>query len=230
MKTTSSRRRDRIVDVAISLFAAMEYEDVSVDEICRQADVAKGLVFYYFGDKRGLFATAVEQVSSEMVAFQQSIRDENTPTLRVQGYIERHFEYVQRSPKRFGLLIATDRGNAEIRETVAMIRRQAATTVARSLGCPVNPPTRLRQAIRAWIGFVDAVTLDWLAHRDTEISDMVDLCVQALVAAVRAASGYRFDFDTELEALTQVSLTSEPWGESARPLAPVDLDSSHDAC
>jgi len=210
--TAQPKRRDRIIDVAIRLFTTTEYEDVSVEEICRQADVAKGLVFYHFRDKRGLFAAAAERISNEMVTFQQPSPSENTPTLLMYGFLRRHFEYVRMYPQRFSLLMMADRANAEVRDTVVEIRRRAVSVMFTSLGCPVNPPPRLRQAIQGYLGFVDTVTIDWLAHLDTEVDEVVDLCVQSLVAAVRAANGRLFDVETELEALAQVSLTSEKRG------------------
>jgi AcrR family transcriptional regulator len=204
------KRRDRIVDVAVDLFSTLEYEDVSVDELCRQAGVAKGLAFYHFGDKRGIFAAAVHRVWEELIAYQQPLPEEDTPTARMHGYLHRHFAYVERHPRRFSILMVPTHGSADVRETVVTLRWQAAAEIAASLACPTDPAPRLRQAIYSWIGFVDCTALDWLAHRDTDVDHMTDLCTQALIAAVRAANGLVFDFEAELEALAQLTRAPQP--------------------
>jgi AcrR family transcriptional regulator len=54
----------RILDVAVSEFAAKGFAGARVAEIARQAGVNKQLLYYYFGSKDGLFGAA----HSEMVA------------------------------------------------------------------------------------------------------------------------------------------------------------------
>jgi AcrR family transcriptional regulator len=51
-------RQEQIVRVAMRHFAERGYEDVRIDEIAREAGVAKGAVFGYFESKAGLFLAA----------------------------------------------------------------------------------------------------------------------------------------------------------------------------
>jgi TetR/AcrR family transcriptional regulator len=53
-------RQQRIVRVAMRHFAERGYEGVRIDEIARDAGVAKGAVFGYFGSKAGLFLAAYQ--------------------------------------------------------------------------------------------------------------------------------------------------------------------------
>jgi AcrR family transcriptional regulator len=208
-------RRDRIVAVALRMFSEFDYESVSMDELCRQAEVAKGLAFYHFGDKRGLFAAAAERAWQEMIVHQQPRPDEATASQRMKGYLRRHFEYVVQHPTRYRNMMSTVGSNVEVRDVIGTVERHAVSRIVVTLGCPANPPPRLRLAINGWAAFLDGVTLDWLDHRDTEIEDLVVVCVQSLVAAVRAAEGHIFDPGAELDALSQVSLDDGPDGESA---------------
>lgn len=204
------RRKDRILGTAMRMFAEQDFEDVSIDDLCREADVAKGLIFYHFQDKRGLYAAALQHVWREYVYYQQPGPGEDTPVARVYSHLRRHFEFVERNPKLFAMLMRDDHASAEGREILRAQRNRAGAIVASDLGCPINPPPRLRQAIYAWNGMVDSVTEDWLTHRDTHIDDLVDLCVQSLVAVVRAASDRYFDFDSEVTALAHVATAPKP--------------------
>jgi len=62
-------RREQIVRVAMRHFAERGYEDVRIDEIAREADVAKGAVFGYFDSKAGLFLAAYRTAARSFSAY-----------------------------------------------------------------------------------------------------------------------------------------------------------------
>jgi AcrR family transcriptional regulator len=53
-------KRQRILDAAIREFAENGYEKASTNNIVKEAGIAKGLLFHYFGSKKGLFAFALD--------------------------------------------------------------------------------------------------------------------------------------------------------------------------
>lgn len=210
------------MDVASQMFSSMEYEDVAIDELCRQADVAKGLVFYYFADKRGLFAAVVEEAWQELAMATATREGEESAMDRLHGYLRRHLEWVEANPQRFTTLMANAPSSPDVRESIVTARRNAMSAITASLGCPENPPPRLRQAVRGWGHFVDDISRDWVAHRDVSTDDMIDICAQVLVAAVRSANGIPLDHEAELGALTQVVHRRTT---SAKPLQAAKKDS-----
>jgi hypothetical protein len=47
----------------------------------------------------------------------------------------------------------------------------------------------LQTALRGWIGFVEATSIDWVAHRTVERDDLVELLAATIFdAAARAAA------------------------------------------
>ncbi|WP_280426653.1 TetR/AcrR family transcriptional regulator [Nocardia carnea] len=200
-----SARRQQILETALALFSGEAYEDVSVDDVCEHAGVAHGLVSYYFGSKRGLFAAAVHQAWNELVDYERPTEDERTPSERIRGFVRRHFRYVAEHTARFTTLMQTGHADREVYEIVIRARGQALTELQLSLGCPTNPPAPLRAALRGWMGYLDNMTLDWAVHRDLDLDRVTDHCVQALVAAVRVSVGERYDPAVELEALSEVA-------------------------
>ena len=198
-------RRQQIINTALELFSAKPYEDISVDEICEHAGVAHGLISYHFGGKRGLFAAAVQQAWQELVDCERPREDERDAAARVQGFVRRHFEYVRKHPQRFAALMRTGHADRAVLDIVQGAREDALAELQASLGCPVNPPTSLRVVLRSWMGYLDTMTLDWSAHRDLDLDFVTELCVQALVSAVRAANGHRYEVEVELNALGLVA-------------------------
>ncbi|MBW2059180.1 MAG: TetR/AcrR family transcriptional regulator [Deltaproteobacteria bacterium] len=53
--------RERLLESAMELFAEKGYEGVSVREIVQGAKVTKPVLYYYFGNKEGLYQTLVEE-------------------------------------------------------------------------------------------------------------------------------------------------------------------------
>lgn len=189
----------------MELFSTRPYEDVSVDEVCAHAGVAHGLVSYHFGSKRRMFAAAVQQAWRELLDFEKPRSDEQTASAMMRGSVRRHFEYVQRHPQRFASLMCTGHADPDILETMVAARTEALAEIQAGLGCPMNPPPALRIALHGWAGLLEGMTLDYIHHHDLDIDEVVDLCVQALISAVRSADGHRYDVDVELATLDHVS-------------------------
>ena len=58
---TSLQRREQLIAVGRSLFAAKGFEAVSVEEIASHAKVSKPIVYEHFGGKEGLYAVVVDR-------------------------------------------------------------------------------------------------------------------------------------------------------------------------
>ncbi len=48
-------KQDRMINAALKVFALQGYRHASTDEIVKEADISKGLLFHYFGSKIGLY-------------------------------------------------------------------------------------------------------------------------------------------------------------------------------
>lgn len=53
--TLSKERQDTIINAALHVFAKYDYKKASTDEIASLASISKGLIFHYFGSKKGLY-------------------------------------------------------------------------------------------------------------------------------------------------------------------------------
>jgi AcrR family transcriptional regulator len=90
-------RREQLIDVSRSLFAARGFDGTSVEEIAARAEVSKPVVYEHFGGKEGLYAVVVDR---EVRALLDGIRSSLTSghqrelleqaTLALLDYIEAH--------------------------------------------------------------------------------------------------------------------------------------------
>src|SRR5690242_10030278 len=63
----SVARRAELIAIGRKLFADTSYDALSMDDIARQAHVAKGLIYYYFQSKRGYYLAIVQDSVADLV-------------------------------------------------------------------------------------------------------------------------------------------------------------------
>lgn len=62
----SSDARQRLIDSATELFHVRSYGGVSVEALCRHADVRKGSFYHFFPSKRDLALAAITDLSEQV--------------------------------------------------------------------------------------------------------------------------------------------------------------------
>ncbi len=68
MSTKKQDRREQILRVASEVFATKGYHEAKMDDIAAAADVAKGTLYLYFQDKRGIFTELIDALSAQLSA------------------------------------------------------------------------------------------------------------------------------------------------------------------
>ena len=61
VRMSGKERREQLLDVGRSLFAAKGFDGTSVEEIAEKAGVSKPVVYEHFGGKEGLYAVVVDR-------------------------------------------------------------------------------------------------------------------------------------------------------------------------
>ena len=102
---TAQQRRDQLLSVGKSLFAARGYEAVTVEEIAAAAEVSKPVVYEHFGGKEGLYAVVVDR---EMQTLLRQITDAFTgdhPRLLLEQAGMALFDYIEGETDGFRILV-----------------------------------------------------------------------------------------------------------------------------
>ncbi len=86
-------RQQRIVAAAMRHFAERGYEGVRIEEIARDADVAKGAVFGYFGSKAGLFLAAYKAAARSFSCYLDA-----PPEVLAKGFFAVITYWISRTP------------------------------------------------------------------------------------------------------------------------------------
>src|SRR5258708_23199462 len=94
------KTRAAILKAALEEFAHEGVTGARTDEIARRAGVNKALLYYYFKDKEGLYAAALDQVFSGLHERVASVleRPDLPPRERLLLYAHTHFDYIASAP------------------------------------------------------------------------------------------------------------------------------------
>src|SRR6185312_1101567 len=94
------KTRAAILKSALEEFSHEGVTGARTDEIARRAGVNKALLYYYFKDKDGLYAAALEQVFTGLHDHVMTVLD--NPRLpakeKLMKYVASHFDYIASSP------------------------------------------------------------------------------------------------------------------------------------
>ncbi len=182
-------RRAEFIDVAVRLFAGRRYSDVSIDEIASEAGVAKSLLYYYFGDKRGLYVAGLQRLASEM--FEQlagAATDTSAePLERLMLGLDAHLAFIERYPDGYRELLASASTHPEIQEIVDSGQAIILELLLSNLPPEVPRGPAVELALKGWGGFVDRAELAWLADRRADREQVRELCGRMLVSAIFVA-------------------------------------------
>jgi AcrR family transcriptional regulator len=191
-RLSTDARREQLVALGIEIFSERPFDEVSIDDIAAAAAISKGLLYHYFPSKRDFYVAVIRSAADEMQAL-----TEPDPALeprdRLAAALERYLEYVETHARGYATVlragIGSDPAVAEIVEEVrgAMVARLLDDLPVTPSG--EVPPVALRVAVRGWVGFVEAASLDWLEHRGLARGDLREMLIAALGGAVSAAAG-----------------------------------------
>jgi AcrR family transcriptional regulator len=199
----AAETRERIVAAAVKIFSETTYDEVAVSDIAKAAGVAHGLLFHYFGSKRGIYLEAMKGAAEQLdAAF--AFRPDLSPLEQLRHAMASHLGYLAANPGLAQRLILGGRGADPVAwEVFEAARWRAVEATAELFGVDASRPA-VRMAGRAVVSAMDEAAIFWL-HNDQPfgIDEMVDW-MMAMAAAVMRESA-RLDpsvgFDEALSAL-----------------------------
>ncbi|MGI8579469.1 MAG: TetR/AcrR family transcriptional regulator [Solirubrobacteraceae bacterium] len=181
-------RRRRLLELGAELFTQHAYNDLSMAQIARRADISKALLYHYFPSKHAYFLATLSQAADEL-----RTRTEPDPALppveQLRGSLDAFLAFIDERGPAYRKLMETAYSVPEVRELVEGIRRFTADRILEALvGGGEFPPTA-RAAVRAWLWFTDGAILDWLEYRDFDRAALSQLLLDTLLGSLAAATG-----------------------------------------
>jgi AcrR family transcriptional regulator len=182
----SAARRAELIAIGRKLFADTSYDALSMDDIARQAHVAKGLIYYYFQSKRGYYLAIVEDSVADLVT--TAARGHELPQVdRVQRTIDGYLRYAEHNQAAYRTIVSGGVGfDAEVHAIRDGVREAIVVTIAEGAYGRSDIGPLARMGLLAWVCSVEGATLDWIGRPELARATMCALLVKSLGGTLRA--------------------------------------------
>lgn len=179
-------RRAELIAIGRKLFADTSYDALSMDDIARQAHVAKGLIYYYFQSKRGYYLAIIQDSVTDLVTFAASGLE--LPAVdRVHRTVDSYLRFAEHHQAAYRTIVSGGVGfDAEVHAIRDGVREAIVATIAEGAYGRSDIAPLARVGLLSWVCSVEGATLDWIDHSELSRETMRELLVKALGGVLRA--------------------------------------------
>ena len=163
-----AERRDQILDAANALFAERGYEEVTIEDIAKEAGITRGLIHHYFGGRKDVYIAMIERL--------ETIREEElrppvgrSAHARVADSVSRWLDWTQANRAIYLATMAPGESVADpdVRRAVLDLVRRAVVLLTEFHSDIAEDSPRLRYALECWTGLNRSATRRWLRGEAT---------------------------------------------------------------
>jgi AcrR family transcriptional regulator len=184
---SGKERREQLLDIGRTLFAAKGFDGTSVEEIADKANVSKPVVYEHFGGKEGLYAVVVDREVSRLLDRVTASLVGDHPRELLEQAAGALLEYVERDTDGFRILVR-DSPVASSSGTFASMLSDVATQVEHVLAGEFKTrgydPKLAGLYSQALVGMVALTGQWWLdarkPKRDEVVAHLVNLAWNGL--------------------------------------------------
>ncbi|MEU6669978.1 TetR/AcrR family transcriptional regulator [Streptomyces sp. NPDC046727] len=182
----STARRAELIAIGRKLFADTSYDALSMDDIARQAQVAKGLIYYYFRSKRGYYLAIVQDSVADLVT--SAAGGLQLPAVdRVHRTIDGYLRYAEHHQAAYRTIVSGGVGfDTEVHAIRDGVREAIIATIAEGAYGRGDIAPLARMGLLSWVCGVEGATLDWIDRPGLSRDAMRELLVKTLGGALRA--------------------------------------------
>lgn len=177
--------RARILEVATKLFTQRPFDEISAEDIAREAGVAHGLTFHYFGSKAKLYEEISQAAADRMDQIHVKATLAGSPSEKLRSFLMAHMEEVYRRRVDY-VFHSRGGGTAAIQEIWERSRTNGIRLVLGFYDV-AEPSAELILAARAWLGYYDELVLAWLQGRIKNKAAVVEMTFELFPVAMRHA-------------------------------------------
>jgi len=190
----SVSKRERILSAACLLFSQRDFHTVSVDDVARQADIAKGTLYNYFESKEALYLAIIETRMEHLISLlHQRLSERHDPLEDLRRFLIHLYRFMTKYPDFFIVwkkeegterLARKSRGRRMHDELVAMLH----TILCRGVEEGVFRPVPRDLLTGLLLGIVDAAVYRTLylslspQEQEKESDEIFDFVVHGLKA------------------------------------------------
>ncbi|MFE7465049.1 TetR/AcrR family transcriptional regulator [Streptomyces sp. NPDC057499] len=178
-------RRAQLLGVGARLFATRPYDEVLMEEVAVAAGVSRALLYRHFPSKHALFAAVYQQAADQLLTETRLDPADSLVDQLIQG-MEVHLDYFVANRHA---VLAANRVLAGDPVIHTIMANELDALRTRLLAVLPLADEGAREAVsgvlRSWLFFVQVLCVDWLAHETCTRAQLRDVCIGAVLGALR---------------------------------------------
>jgi AcrR family transcriptional regulator len=187
VRLDNDERRAQLLQLARKAFSDRSYDEVSIDDLAREAKISKGLLYHYFPTKRDLYVAGLREIAEELVQRVTNIPPDLAPIDRVRFGLDAYLGHISQHSRAYVSLMRGGIGSdPEVAQVIESVRQRLADNFVETtpFATVLAKDVRFQIALRGWIGFVEAATIDWCANPRLSQHDLRELLTSILFAVI----------------------------------------------
>jgi AcrR family transcriptional regulator len=188
IRLDNDERRAQLLQLARKAFSDRSYDEVSIDDLAREAKISKGLLYHYFPTKRDLYVAGLREIADELVKRCTDVPNDLPPIERVKAGLDAYIDHIWTHSRAFVSLMRGGIGSdPEVAQVVESTRKRLFDSFLDDTAFAplLVKDLRFQTAVRGWIGFVEGASLDWCANPQLDRIALRDLLSQVLFAILQ---------------------------------------------
>ncbi|GAB5526694.1 MAG: TetR/AcrR family transcriptional regulator [Roseivirga sp.] len=161
-------KKQLVMDTATKLFAERGFENTSMAQICKEANVSKGLVYHHFDTKHALLREIFSATTQRMIEMSSTAAPDSSPHEQLLTLIEQLFDQLQadRAFFQLNLNIMLQPGTRAILNDLIKERSAHLLASVKTLFDQIDPEQSGASSYM-FIAEMDGVALDYLSIFDS---------------------------------------------------------------
>jgi AcrR family transcriptional regulator len=100
-------RRRQILAIALQEITVKGYQNTTIQEIAKKAEVSKGVIYYHFNGKEDLLNSIWSALVDELFEYRRSRVDMHpSPRQKLRAYFEANFDFLEKNWNKFAALFS----------------------------------------------------------------------------------------------------------------------------
>ena len=183
VRMSKDDRRRQLVGIGLQFLTSRPIQDVSLDEVAREAGISRGLLFHYFPTKTA-FYEGVVAAAGRRIARTVKPDDGVSGHEAVGQFLERYVAQIERRRELYLSLVhgsLAELGGVEVAGTLRQVLSARVVTAMAQEGVQINPAVA-----HAWVAYVEDLTVAWTGieteGRSFDSHALCDHCLRTLSA------------------------------------------------
>lgn len=179
-------RRSELIAACLRLVGSRPWDEVTMADVATEAGASKPLLYHYFSTKGDLHLATVREAAEELREITRP--DPDLPVdQRMRAALDAHLEWIAANALAYRAIIQGGiSSDPEVQAIVEESRNETVGRLATAFDFTDPTPTE-RIALRGWVGYLEAASLEWLTTNAVTRSHLAQMLEASVTGALRAA-------------------------------------------